>query len=60
MCEVADRLWNSGREEGRSIRDKEKIEEMLKRGKEPQEISDFCNYPLELILEVQKNLLVLQ
>ena len=35
-------------------------EEMLKRGKEPKEIADFCNYPLELILEVQKNLLVLQ
>ena len=49
-----------GREEGRSIRDKEKIEEMLKRGHEPKEIADFCNYPLELILEVQKNLLVLQ
>ena len=49
-----------GLEKGRSIRDREKIEEMLKRGKEPQEIADFCNYPLELILEVQKNLLVLQ
>ena len=49
-----------GLEKGRSIRDREKIEEILKRGKEPQEIADFCNYPLELILEVQKNLLVLQ
>lgn len=49
-----------GLEKGRSIRDREKIEEMLKRGKEPKEIADFCNYPLELILEVQKNLLVLQ
>ncbi|MBQ3902129.1 MAG: hypothetical protein II745_02005, partial [Lachnospiraceae bacterium] len=44
------------KEEGRNIRDQEKIEEMLQRGKQPKEIADFCGYPMELILKVEKGI----
>ena len=27
---------------------------MLRRGKTPEEIADFCGYPMELILKVEK------
>ena len=33
-----------------------KIEEMLKRGKTPQAISEFCMYPLELVLNVKESM----
>ena len=49
-----------GREEGRNERDKEKIEEMLRDGKTPEEIADFCKYPLSLVKSVQESLLVAQ
>ncbi len=32
------------------------IKKLLKEGKTPKEIHDFCGYPLELILEVQKDI----
>ena len=47
-----------GRKQGREQRDREKIEEMLQRGKKPEEISDFCGYPIKLIKEVEKSMLV--
>ena len=37
---------------------KEKIAEMLMKGKTPQAIAEFCNYPLKLIEEVQKSMLL--
>ncbi|ETP72434.1 Putative transposase, YhgA, partial [Lachnospiraceae bacterium JC7] len=37
-----------GRKEGREARDKEKITELLRDGKTPKEIADFCKYPIEL------------
>ena len=37
---------------------KERIEKMLRRGKTPEEIADFCEYPIELIKEVQNSMLV--
>ena len=49
-----------GREEGRKDRDREKIEEMLRDGKTPEEIADFCKYPLSLVKSVQESLLVAQ
>ena len=49
-----------GREEGRNQRDKEKIEEMLRNGKTPEGISDYCGYPIELVKEVQESLFVTQ
>ena len=45
--------------EGREQRDREKIEEMLRKGKTPEAIADFCDYPLTLVLDVEKNLLSL-
>ena len=30
------------------------IKDMLRRGKKPEEIADFCGYPMELILKVEK------
>ena len=51
-------IKNEGRIEGYENRDKDKIMEMLERGKKPQEISDFCNYPMDLVLRVQESMAV--
>ena len=52
-----------GREQGigigREQRDREKIEEMLRKGKTPEAIVDFCDYPLTLVKEVESNILSL-
>ena len=53
-AEVMELFKEDGRREGRMSRDKEKISEMLSRGKTPEEIADFCGYPLEQILDVQR------
>ncbi len=45
--------------EGREQEQRERIEEMLKKGKTPEAIADFCDYPLTLVLDVEKNLLSL-
>ena len=37
---------------------KEKIAEMLMKGKTPEAIADFCDYPMKLIKEVQKSMLL--
>lgn len=36
------------------------IEEMLRKGKEPHAIADFCGFPIKLIQEVQDNMMVTQ
>ena len=41
-------------------RDKEKIAELLRKGKSVEEIVDFCEYPEDLVREVEQNLLVTQ
>ena len=41
-----------GRAEGREIRDREKITEMLRRGKTVEEIVEFCNYPNEQVRRI--------
>ena len=45
-----------GLEQGIELRDKQKIEEMLKSGKTPQAISEFCMYPLDLVLNVKESM----
>ena len=45
-------------EMGKEKRDREKIEQMLLKGKTPQEIAEFCDYPMNLIKEVQESMLV--
>ena len=51
-----------GREEGRELgREEERrnqIAEMLEKGKTPEDIADFCGYPIELVRKIQKNLFV--
>ena len=44
---------------GKAQRDREKIEEMLRKGKTPEAIADFCDYPLTLVKEVENNMLSL-
>ena len=43
-----------GRDEGRDEERKSQIMIMLDRGKEPEEISDFCMYDLDEVKDVQK------
>ena len=38
---------------------RERIEEMLRDGLTPEEIVNFCKYPMALVLDVEKNLLSL-
>ena len=39
---------------------KERIEKMLRKGKSPEEIADFCDYPLEIVQEVQESMLAVK
>ena len=45
--------------EGREQEQRERIEEMLRDGHTPEEIVNFCKYPMGLVLDVEKNLLSL-
>ena len=64
MCEALKELMaddlkeaeNRGLEQGYKDRDTEKIMEMLKDGRTPEAISEFCKYPLEQVLEVQEQM----
>lgn len=56
MCEVAERLENIGRAEGRAEERMELIKTMLLNGKSPQEISDFCKISIEEIKKVQSEM----
>ncbi|MBQ7678683.1 MAG: hypothetical protein IJT34_02415 [Butyrivibrio sp.] len=47
-----------GIEKGRAEAHREKIAEMLRKGKTPKDIADFCDYPIQLIQDVQKSMLV--
>ena len=54
-------IWlEEGRKEGRTAEQKERIEQMLKSGRSPEDIADFCQYPLSLVKGVQENMLVAQ
>ncbi len=46
-----------GREEGKAIRDAEKIEYMLRNGKTVKQIVDFCGYTYEQVKEVEDSIL---
>ena len=45
------------REEARDNRDREKITDMLRRGKTVEEIVDFCGYPYDQVKQVEDSLL---
>lgn len=51
----AQKEWDI-REDERTRRDTERISSMLKRGKSPEAIAEFCGYPLEQVLGVQKEM----
>ena len=46
-----------GREEGRVEGRMEVIENILRKGKTPQEIVDFCGFELDIVEQVQESLL---
>ena len=45
--------------EGREQEQRDIIERMLRKGKSPEAIADFCDYPLALVKEVESNMLSL-
>ena len=47
-----------GIEQGISEEQYERISGMLKRGKTPEAIAEFCDYPMELIIDVQNRMKV--
>lgn len=47
-----------GMEKGMEKRDTQKIMEMLKDGKTPEAIVEFCKYPMEQVLKVQGEMIV--
>lgn len=53
MCEVLDRTEKKGAEKERFSA----IERMLKDGKKPEQIAEFCGYAIEEVLAVQKEVL---
>lgn len=59
-AEVMELFREDGRKEGIKEgiekRDREKITEMLAKGKTPEEIADFCGYPMDLVLKVREGL----
>ena len=50
---IADERYEEGIEQGISLRDRQKISEMLDDGKAPKDIVDFCKYPMALVLDVK-------
>ena len=49
---------NECRAEGRAEGRADDVEAMLRKGRTPEEIADFCGYELSYVKEVQKKLLV--
>ncbi|MCR5007915.1 MAG: hypothetical protein K6A76_04965 [Oribacterium sp.] len=45
-----------GRKEGMKKKEKDLVSKMLSNGKTPSSISDFCDIPLDYVLEVQKEM----
>ena len=53
MCEVAERLLQMGRAESRE----EDISRMLRSGKTPQQIADFCGYDIAVVKKIEAEML---
>ncbi|MBR1865563.1 MAG: Rpn family recombination-promoting nuclease/putative transposase [Lachnospiraceae bacterium] len=47
-----------GREEGREEERRKQIEKLLRKGKAPEDIADYNDYPVELVKEVQKSMVI--
>ena len=55
---VLKKCRNSKVEEGREIRDNERISNKLRRGKTVDEIVDFCGYPKEQVEKIEKEMTI--
>ncbi len=53
---AAEKAAKEAEARGRKEAREEGIEDMLRRGKTPEEIADFCGYPMELIRKVEKGI----
>ncbi len=53
-----DTGYDSGYEKGADSEQRQRIEIMLQKGIDPKEIERLCDYPLDLIHEVQNGMLV--
>ena len=60
MCKAMKDWAEDERAEGRTERDKETIAVLLRKGKSVEEIVDLCEYPEDLVREVEQSLLVTQ
>ena len=49
-------IYRQGLQQGIESRDNQKITEMLRNGKLPEEIADFCGYPLEQVKSIADDL----
>ena len=56
---ILERGYNQGRTEGRTEGQNAMIESMLRSGKTPEQIADFCGIPLQQVKEVERNMLSL-
>ena len=56
MCNISDIIEERGFSKGQYQEKHDLIASMLQRGKIPEEIHEFCQYPMQLILEIQKEL----
>ncbi len=54
MCLAMEGIEEDARLEGKNLRDREKISEMLRDGKSVEDIVNFCKYPEELVREVDE------
>ena len=52
MCNLSEIILD----QGKNLRDQEMIAQMLRQGKQPLDIADFCGYSLSQVLAVQKEL----
>lgn len=55
MCDVAERLTEKGRTEGKTEERKLLVTNMLKNNMSPEEIAKMCEINLEEVIEIQKN-----
>ena len=56
MCAVLDEVENRGVNRGREQEQRERIAVMLRKGLKPEEVSNYGDYPLKLVLEVERNM----
>ena len=56
---LVEKTETRARAEGREQRDREKIEVMLRKGLTPEEVANYGDYPLQLVLEVERNMSVM-